>query len=196
MTRRRKERLSARTVVAVVAVTAVSGGGVVFALGGGTRAVAEPTVIAVRSMAEVRLVEAGERIDTGRGNMIWLTADGRLVADVRGDTWGHLAQPRTVLGPDAPDAAIDAVSFAEPAGTLYVGVYRGPGRLARATVHVGGVTLNAKVVTLAGGPGWAAFYVDGPPRAGEKARVPAVITLTGYAADGTVLAHMTPPVLE
>ncbi|MFJ6632580.1 hypothetical protein ACIQMR_14465 [Streptomyces sp. NPDC091376] len=196
MTHRRKERLSGRTVVAAVAVVAVSGGGVVFAAGGGSHAVAEPTAIAVWSMAAVRLVEAGERIDTGRGTTIWLTADGRLVADVPGDTEGRFAQPKSVLGTDVPDTTIDAVSLAEAAGTLYVGFYRGPGQLARATVQAGGATLNAKVVTLAGNPGWAAFYVDASTRPGEAARGPAVITLTGHAADGTVLAHTTQPVPE
>jgi hypothetical protein len=77
-----------------------------------------------------------------------------------------------------------------------VGFYKGSGKLAKVTVQSGGVTLNAKVVTLAGNPGWAAFYVDGLMPIGVKGTQgirpwgPSLVTVTGYAASGTTLAQL------
>jgi hypothetical protein len=83
---------------------------------------------------------------------------------------------------------------------LYVGAYRGPGKLVKVTVTSAGVTLDAKVFRLAGKPGWAAFSVDGPALtetlSSASRRWIGAVEVTGYAADGTVLAQLKPPVVK
>ncbi|MFJ6632578.1 hypothetical protein ACIQMR_14455 [Streptomyces sp. NPDC091376] len=161
--------------------------------GFGAPAPAEPTVTASPAEpdspqpAGVRVVRAEERIDAGRGNSFWVTADGSLVwqeAERKGRPFS-LASAKLLKDPTLP--LMYAMTSAKPTGNLYIGVYRGPHKLAKVTVEVNGVTLNAKVVTLAGNPGWAAFYVNGPSTFGGKPGPDK--WHTGYAADGTVLAN-------
>lgn len=74
-------------------------------------------------------------------------------------------------------------SFGEEHGTLYSPLYIGPGRAARMTVTAGTETLEARVVTLAGRPGYATGYVWGA--AGDMDER----TVTVYDAAGRVLAR-------
>ncbi|MEU3300150.1 MULTISPECIES: hypothetical protein [unclassified Streptomyces] len=147
---------------------------------------ASPAESASPQPAGVRVVRAEERIKTGRGNTIWLTANRNVAADLPAFTdWAPGTPVARLNGPEP----LDAVGFTDKDWTLYVGTYRGKGKLAKVTVKVDDVTLNAKVITLPGNPGWAAFYVNAPRTSKHSPKE----WLTGYAADGTVLAH-TPPV--
>jgi hypothetical protein len=152
-----------------------------------------PTGPITTPASAAHLVKAGMRVDAGRGNALWLTAGGELVVDTPSITGGHMAQPTKVLGPNLPVGSIAVRNFGDGGGTLYVGAYRGPGRLAMVDVVKGSVTLHAKVVTLARDPGWAAFYVDDPNHgravSADRKGIGSV-DIVGYAADGTVLAHL------
>ncbi|MGW8950094.1 hypothetical protein [Streptomyces sp. NPDC055709] len=134
--------------------------------------------------AAARVVRAGERIDAGRGYTVWLTKENTMVVEGPGT---HRKQ-KPIFGPTGPNN-LRAGGVVHKSGNLYAGAYEG--KVARATVKLGEVTLNAKVITLAGNPGWAAFYVNGPSTAGVKDWPARVITV--YAADGTALASSTSP---
>ncbi|MYW05677.1 hypothetical protein, partial [Streptomyces sp. SID3343] len=144
-----------------------------------------------------RVVAPGERIADGLGNHVWLTADGRHVVTVPlspGEKGPAQEQAKQVLDGNFGSDSINARTFGGGGGALYTGAYRGSGVLAKVTVAVAGETLDAQVITLAGTPGWAVYYVDGPAvkhdRDNPMGGSPVV---TGYAADGSVLAKLAPP---
>ncbi|MFF3604667.1 hypothetical protein [Streptomyces sp. NPDC002463] len=114
----------------------------------------------------VRVVAPGERIAAG-ADKLWLTAEGLHVAAT------------TSSGTDAPDVLrvtdvlpgkVATIAHGDASGALFAGIYRGPvTATATVTLTVGGRTLQARVVTLAGKPGWAAYYVfDAKAKASMK----------------------------
>ncbi|MET7298692.1 hypothetical protein, partial [Embleya sp. NPDC005575] len=136
-----------------------------------------------------RVVDPEERIDVGGGNSTWLTTSGfHFVQDAaQGAQFG-----KAVLFKDFPVGTVDIRAYAGRGSNLYAGAYRGNGVVARVTVEVAGRTLEAKLLTLAGSPGWSAFYVDGPvvPLPQSKLDPPFTAPVKVYAADGTVLASL------
>ncbi|NYI04521.1 hypothetical protein [Allostreptomyces psammosilenae] len=133
-----------------------------------------------------RVVRPGERIEAGGGFLVWLTAqDEHVIVDPE---MPELEQGRKITDGNVPEDTIGLRSFARPDGTLFTGAYRGDGDLHRVTLASQGVTVEAQVITLPGAPGWAAYHVYSdqlpPPGTDPDARV----TVTAYAADGSVLA--------
>ncbi|MFJ6017144.1 hypothetical protein [Streptomyces sp. NPDC092952] len=81
---------------------------------------------------------------------------------------------------------MSTIARGDASGALRAGIYRGPVTVATTvTVKLGDRTLQAKVITLADKPGWAAYYVfDAKDRADMKP------SITVQDADGTVLASL------
>ncbi|MFJ7152381.1 sigma factor-like helix-turn-helix DNA-binding protein [Streptomyces sp. NPDC100445] len=104
----------------------------------------------------VRIVAPGERVTVGAGVRVWLTADG-----------AHWAVPERPRGddsdrpPDAPgvSARVDSVK----GGFLLSGVFHGlRGEPGRVEVATGDGRTTAKVLVLAGSPGWGVWYTSPP----------------------------------
>ncbi|MGW1994483.1 hypothetical protein [Embleya sp. NPDC001921] len=195
-TRRSRARL---LVAALGAAAVVAVGGVAFASGDGTPAAPQPTRVAAAAPAAptaplasspARVVDPEERIDVGGGNSTWLTTSGYHFVE---NAAQHGAQfGKAVLFKDFPVGTVDIRAYEGRGSNLYTGAYRGNGVVARVTVEVAGRTLEAKLLTLAGSPGWSAFYVDGPvvPLPQSKLDPPFTTPVKVYAADGTVLASL------
>ncbi|GHH04635.1 sigma factor-like helix-turn-helix DNA-binding protein [Streptomyces lanatus] len=136
------------TPVALLAVGRVGAGGAQELATGGPRTAPSP----------VRVVTPGERVTAGPGVRVWLTADG-----------GHWSAPVTIAGDDG-DRPLD-----EPGVTLRVDTVKGGyllsglfhglrGEPSRVEVRTGddGDTTTAKILVLAGSPGWGVWYAGAP----------------------------------
>ncbi|MYS80192.1 hypothetical protein [Embleya scabrispora] len=196
-TRRSRTRILAATVGAAAVVAL---GGVAFASGDTAPRATAPSAAALPVAAPAgtaastpRVVAADERVDVGNGNTTWLTAGGHHM--VNAASAPGVDHGQSILGDNFPAQSVNVRAFANTNSSLYTGAYRGDGEVARVTVEVAGQSLEARVLTLAGTPGWAVYYVDGPaaPPAKPKGAPPVAASVKVYAADGTVLAELTPP---
>jgi hypothetical protein len=198
---RSRRRFRSRTfLTAVGAAVVVAVGGVAVAAGDGTpkspptvagTATISPTAAAptpAGTTAAARVVAADERVDLGHGNITWLTSNGYhwiSSAASSGAQYGKSVTDDRFF----PDDTVDLRVYAAGAATLYTGAYHGEREAAKITVQVAGQTLNAKLLTLPGDPGWSAYYVDGPAAKLPEHKGDSVKALvTVHAADGTVLA--------
>ncbi|NYI04523.1 hypothetical protein [Allostreptomyces psammosilenae] len=181
-----------------VGALAVAGGATANASGPAAPVAAPAAATALRAGADAgaeaknaaapRVVQPGERIEVGGGFVVWLTAqDEHVVVDPE---MPDLEQAKKIIDDNVPEDTIGLRSFARPDGTLFTGAYRGDGDLHRVTITSQGVTAEAQVITLPGNPGWAAYHLHNdelpPPGTDPDDRV----TITAYAADGTVLATL------
>ncbi|MFE5816131.1 sigma factor-like helix-turn-helix DNA-binding protein [Streptomyces sp. NPDC056479] len=106
--------------------------------------------------SSVRVVAPGERVTAGPGVRVWLTSDG-----------GHWSVPVAVprdnsrLPLDEPgvEVRMDSVN----GGFFLSGVFRGlTGEPSRVEVRTGEGSATAKVLVLAGSPGWGLWYASAP----------------------------------
>lgn len=116
--------------------------------GGGARSAASP----------IRVVAPGERVTAGPGVRMWLTADG-----------GHWSVPGHLKGSLDTDLPLDEPGVSlrvdtVPGGFLLSGLFRGlRGDPDRVEVRTGdGGKATAKVLVLAGSPGWGVWYASTP----------------------------------
>ncbi|MFD6836441.1 MULTISPECIES: hypothetical protein [Streptomyces] len=123
------------------------------------------------------VVAPGEKVELGHGYAMTLTREERCV----GSAGGRIC--KSVTDGNQPAGTVSLQSFGEEGRTLYSPLYVGPGRAARMTVTAAGRTLEARVVALAGRPGYATGYVW------SAAEDPADRTVTVYDATGRVLAR-------
>ncbi|MGW1729107.1 hypothetical protein ACWCQK_40480 [Streptomyces sp. NPDC002306] len=182
MRRRRQVTLSTALAAAVlIPVSAVA------ALSLGSFGSRTPTVPAasVAASAHVQVVGPGEKVALGRDNMLWLTGQGMFLVTPKSS---GTTKERVLDAAEVPSGKISAITSGDASGALHAGIYRGPGKAATITVAIGSRTLNTQVITLAGSPGWAAFYADDTQAAAIS--TPA-LTITVQAADGTILASLT-----
>lgn len=135
--------------------------------------------------AAVRVVAPEQTFAPGRGHTMWLTDRGLFLTAPRSPA--SPAKP-TLAVADVPEGDIGCVARTDPTGALHTCVYRGSAEGATFTVTVAGRTLDTRTVTLAGRPGWAAFYAESP---GPESQSPPDLVITARAADGTVLASLT-----
>jgi hypothetical protein len=130
----------------------------------------------------VQVVEPHQGVEVGRGVSLWLDQGSENVvakgADAIGGSWSAKVA-------ELPKGRISLTVAGDRSSALVIGRYRGAGTVTRVTVALGASTSEAHVVTLAGHPGWAAFYVEIPGSAAPGAATP---TVTAYGADGSVLA--------
>jgi hypothetical protein len=131
------------------------------------------------SSQPVLVVRPGQRIDLGHGGWMTLTSSERCVGVADGYSC------KSVTDGNQPPNTVSVQISGSSAGTLYSPLYIGPGQAARMTVQVAGGTYQARVVTLAGHPGYATGYVWG--KADSSTAVPKI---TVYDASGRVLARL------
>ncbi|GHH90343.1 sigma factor-like helix-turn-helix DNA-binding protein [Streptomyces capillispiralis] len=147
----------------------------------------------------MRIVAPGERVSAAAGVEIWLTPDGRHWSTPQAPNRFHAVDDGNL---DRTRAGVSVQGERLDDGTYFqTGVYHGlDGDPARVEVRVGGRTVTANVLTLAGSPGWGVWYTTTPladwpadraQAAAEAAfragRGPAV---TVYDATGAVLARV------
>ncbi|WP_432190374.1 hypothetical protein [Streptomyces sp. Tue6028] len=164
--------------VAAAAVLA-TGVGVAAASGAGASVKATPVhaaAAAVKASAGgVQTVKPGQRITVG-GDTLWLTPQGLSIVAPKSSGTG---KPDLVRVTDAQPGKWTGTARGDASGTLWAGIYRGPvSSSTKVTIKVGGRTLDAKVATLAGKPGWGAFYVFDTHKIDFKTNKP-VITVQG-----------------
>ncbi|MYW05675.1 hypothetical protein [Streptomyces sp. SID3343] len=149
----------------------------------------------------VRTVAPGEQVTAEAGRVLWLTADGQHVVEVPpapGQTSPAEPQAKKVLDGNLGFGSINVRVFGGSDGALYTGAFRYQATLApaRVTIEFADRTLDAHVLTLAGSPGWAVYYLDAAPVSRDVSH-PSIGGGTGvvvaYAADGTVLARSDRP---
>jgi hypothetical protein len=87
---------------------------------------------------------------------------------------------------EVPQGGLQGPGFGSSKGSVYFGIYRGPGTLARMVATLQGRPMRTQVLTLPGHPGWAAYLAVGP---GDTGNGPVALSFTGYDATGAVLAR-------
>ncbi|GEC09808.1 hypothetical protein SSP24_74630 [Streptomyces spinoverrucosus] len=125
----------------------------------------------------VRVVASGERVRPLPGVELWLTKNA-----------GHWSTPNGAhsLAPGSGPALTLRLEVVD--GRLFLcGIYQGERQPARVRAEMASAAPAGTLLTLAGDPGWMAFYATGqlPPDEGA----PKEIRVTVYAADGAVLAR-------
>ncbi|WP_314224973.1 sigma factor-like helix-turn-helix DNA-binding protein [Streptomyces zaehneri] len=188
---RRRRRLAVASVacaalltpVALLAADRLGGGGAQDGTSG-----ARPGDGSRQATSPIRVVAPGERVTVGAGVRIWLTADGghwSVPVNLRGDDSDH------PLGEPGVSLRMDSVNGGFFLSGLFHGLSGEPGRVEVRTGDGGRTT--AKVLVLAGSPGWGMWYVS-TPLPGKN--VEALFSLGGderivtvYDASGRVAAR-------
>ncbi|MFJ2263072.1 RNA polymerase sigma factor [Streptomyces sp. NPDC087844] len=137
--------------------------------------------------AAVRVVTPGERVAAAPGVQFWLSKDGT-----------HLSAPRQPNrfrdagegGSAGPGLTLRADSTTGERIFLS-GVHRGTREASRVEVRTTEGTFTARLLTLAGSPGWSAWYVD-TQLTGSDTSSPG-ITVKAYDSAGTLLARTDTP---
>ncbi|QTD99290.1 sigma factor-like helix-turn-helix DNA-binding protein [Streptomyces cyanogenus] len=191
---RARRRRRAAVTAGACAVVLVAGGSLAVGRVAGSGHGESSGTAGSRVVGSVRIVAPGERVQAAPGVEMWLTADG--------SHWSTPQQADRFRGLDAYSRHEPGVSLqAEPVegryflSGLYYGVTGDPGRVELSTGHR---QVAAKVLTLAGSPGWGVWYattslsaqdtkaliVEGmeKTRGGEGVRV--------YDAAGAVVARL------
>nr|WP_253267928.1 sigma factor-like helix-turn-helix DNA-binding protein [Streptomyces asoensis] len=167
--------------VALLAADRLGGGGAQDGTSG-----ARPGDGSHEATSPIRVVAPGERVTAGAGVRIWLTADG-----------GHWSVPLPGDDSDSPldepgvSLRLDSVNGGFFLSGLFHGLSGEPGRVEVRTGAGGSTT--AKVLVLAGSPGWGIWYASTPlPRKNAEALLSVggddrVVTV--YDASGRVAAR-------
>lgn len=177
------------TPVALLTAGGVGGGGTGgtggTSAGGGTGAAGRP------ASSPVRVVGLGERVSAAPGVRMWLTADGGHWSASKGrHTFQRLADGGLPL--DEPGVSA-RLGYAQDRFFLS-GLYRGlRGEPDRVEVRTSTGTITATVLTLAGSPGWGAWYTSAPLSGKEMKMLLATgrsgESVTAYDASGRVAAR-------
>jgi hypothetical protein len=181
---RRRRQVTLSTALAAVVLIPVSA---VTALSLGSADTPAVPAASTAASPQVQVVGSNEQVALSRANMMWLTGQGMFLVTPKSS---GTTKKRVLNAAEVPSGKISAIASRDASGTLYAGIYRGPGKVASITVANGTRILNTHVITLADSPGWVAFYADGT-QAGAKST--AALTVTVRAADGTILASLTKP---
>ncbi|MDX3526818.1 sigma factor-like helix-turn-helix DNA-binding protein [Streptomyces sp. ID05-39B] len=169
------------TPVALLAADRLGGGGAQDGTSG-----ARPANGSRQATSPVRVVAPGERVTAGTGVRMWLTADG-----------GHWSVPLPGDDSDRPldepgvSLRVDSVNGGFFLSGLFHGLSGDPGRVEVRTGDGGRTT--AKVLVLAGSPGWGIWYASTPL---HRKNVQALLSVGGddrivtvYDASGRVAAR-------
>ncbi|MEU9874906.1 sigma factor-like helix-turn-helix DNA-binding protein [Streptomyces phaeochromogenes] len=139
------------------------------------------------SRTAVRVVTAGERVSAAPGAEVWLTKDGKHWSTPKGPNQFRPAGE----GSKGSGAAITLES--EPAsGTclFHSGVLRSSREASRVELTTPDGTFTARVLTLAGNPGWSVWYTDTRLQDGKGQL--REITVKAYDSAGKLLAQTGP----
>ncbi|MEU0434852.1 hypothetical protein ABZ153_25030 [Streptomyces sp. NPDC006290] len=136
----------------------------------------------------VRVVASGERVRVASGAEIWLTKEGSHWTEP-----GMPVQSHGIMNanpdPSGPRVSLQA-SYWNDGRTLLSGVFRGSGEVARVEVTTAAGVVHATALTLAGRPGWGAWYAVTPaPPTPAPDNAPSVdpLRVTVYDSSGAVL---------
>ncbi|MDQ1037599.1 DNA-directed RNA polymerase specialized sigma24 family protein [Streptomyces sp. V3I8] len=146
--------------------------------GGGER-------ISVQDTA-VRVVTPGERVTAMPGVELWLTKDGTH--------WSAPGQPNLFhrLDEDGGSGLTVRAETASGGRLLLSGVHRGTREVSRVELRTSEGTFTARVLTLAGSPGWSAWYADTRfPDDGGK--LPNDVDVKAYDSAGKLVARTDTP---
>ncbi|MGX1912571.1 sigma factor-like helix-turn-helix DNA-binding protein [Streptomyces phaeochromogenes] len=136
------------------------------------------------SRTSVRVVTAGERVSAAPGAEVWLTKDGKHWSTPKGPN-----QFRPVdKGSKGSSAAITLES--EPSsGTrlFHSGVLQSVREPSRVQLTTPDGTFTARILTLAGSPGWSVWYADTQLQDGKS--LLSEITVKAYDSAGKLLAQ-------
>ncbi|WP_314409831.1 sigma factor-like helix-turn-helix DNA-binding protein [Streptomyces kroppenstedtii] len=136
--------------------------------------------------AAVRVVTPGERVEAAPGVQFWLSKDGTHVSAP-----GQPNQFRDA-GEDKRGVTLWVDSTTGNGKRVFLsGVHRGPREASRVEVRTAGGTFTARLLTLAGSPGWSAWYVDAQLPGGGTSS--SDITVKAYDSAGTLLARTDSP---
>ncbi|NWF24740.1 hypothetical protein HW130_00390 [Streptomyces sp. PKU-EA00015] len=177
MIRRRHKAMRSAVVAAAVLVPAV---GVAFS----ATFDSSPRPQVPAASAAVKVVDPGEKVMLGRGKTMWLSDQGMFLATPNAS---GSAKERLMEVAEVPGGKISATAAGDDAGTVWAGIYRGPEKPTRVTFSLEGRTMNARIVTLPGRPGWVAFHADDTHARKND------ITITVQGADGAILASLAKP---
>ncbi|WRZ91734.1 hypothetical protein OHB54_23245 [Streptomyces sp. NBC_01007] len=151
----------------------------------GDRATPSPAETAGR----VRVVASGERVSVASGTEIWLTKDGSRWTEP-----GMPVQFHSVVNGNldlsSPGVSLQA-SYWNDGRTFLSGVFHGSGEAAHVEVTTAAGVVHATALTLAGKPGWGAWYavMPAPPTpAPDDAPSQDPRRVTVYDSSGAVLA--------
>ncbi|MFS8200319.1 sigma factor-like helix-turn-helix DNA-binding protein [Streptomyces sp. CWNU-52B] len=154
---------------------------------------ADPTPVA---RTAVRVVTPGERVAAASGVQFWLTKDGTH--------WSAPGQPNLFRdeGGTGEDGTEEDEAEKGAGLTLHAdltsgkriflsGVHRGTSEATRVELGTPDGTFTARVLTLAGSPGWSAWYVD--TQLTGRAQALRDLTVTAYDSAGKLLARTEGP---
>ncbi|MEU9184769.1 sigma factor-like helix-turn-helix DNA-binding protein [Streptomyces sp. NPDC048484] len=136
--------------------------------------------------AAVRVVTPGERVTAAPGVEFWLTKDGTH--------WSAPGQPNRFRdsGEEGEDPGLTVRADSTSGKRIFLsGVHRGTREAARVELVTPEGTFTARVLTLAGSPGWSAWYADAQLTVGEQS-LPG-ITVKAYDSAGKLLAQTDSP---
>ncbi|MBV1937845.1 sigma-70 family RNA polymerase sigma factor [Streptomyces sp. BV286] len=133
----------------------------------------------------VRVVTPGERVSAAPGVQFWLTKDGTH--------WSTPRQPKQFRGAGQGEGPALTLRSAPTAGKrLFLsGVHRGTREASRVELSTPDGTFTARVLTLAGSPGWSAWYADSQlPDTQQPLKD---VTVKAYDSAGKLLARTDTP---
>ncbi|MFF5477140.1 sigma factor-like helix-turn-helix DNA-binding protein [Streptomyces sp. NPDC012935] len=159
---RRRRRLAVTSTACVALLTPVTVALLsVDQIGGGARDGVSGARGQHATTSPIRVVAPGERVTVGPGVRVWLTADGGhwSVPDALPQDDNHLP----VDDPGGAAAAVSVRADTVQGGFLLSGLFRGlRGEPSHVEVRTGDGNTTAKVLVLAGSPGWGVWYAPVP----------------------------------
>ncbi|MFD9006578.1 hypothetical protein ACFV0T_37500 [Streptomyces sp. NPDC059582] len=142
---------------------------------------------ASKSAGRVRVVAPGERVRVAQGTEMWLTRDGSHWTEPDLPT-----QSRSVVDGNldlgSPGVSLQLSTRAD-GRTFLSGIFHGPGEPARVEVTTEAGIVQATALTLAGRPGWGAWYAMTRLQDTPDTPSAAPWTVTVYGTSGGVLAR-------
>jgi len=136
------------------------------------------------SRTAVRVVTAGERVSAAPGVELWLTKEGKH--------WSTPKGPNQFRPADKGSDATITLESDPASGTrlFHSGVLQGSREASRVELTTPDGTFTARVLTLAGSPGWSVWYAETQLQDGKGQL--SEITVKAYDSAGKLLAQTGP----
>ncbi|MFE5295055.1 hypothetical protein [Streptomyces sp. NPDC056632] len=121
---------------------------------------AGPGRVTAPQVTPVRVVEAGQRVDAGRGWRVWLTSEGKHWSGPESEENFRSVTDGNV---ETSTPGISAQSEGDPSGIFLSGLYYGTRAVGRVELRdADGRTALATLLELPGRPGWGVWYAHMP----------------------------------
>ncbi|MER6431662.1 hypothetical protein ABT272_28620 [Streptomyces sp900105245] len=175
--------------VPTVAFGFASSSGITTAASAATTAKAGQQQVNKAPVSGVRVVAPGERVQVKPGFELWLTKDGK-----------HWSTPevknsfRSVVDGNQTKGVSVQEEGSMATGAFLSGVFMGKGEASRVVIRTRDGEITGTVVTLAGKPGWGAWYATSSAKPSQKVGIealmdPYVRSVTVYDASGGIVAQ-------